>query len=157
MGWDYKEDVLRHKYAELPEENKSKGKKKKSPPKKAKHKHVYENCLVISKVDPTIHLKPWQPAEREEYAYMTGYCTICGKTSKCVDDGFYFQLSDKYARTTHHRWSWWWQGSCAVGDYGKDNYWKHQMFTELYDHYLAEGKVFYQDDFSYGDTKFIKI
>lgn len=158
MGWDYKEDVLRHKYAELPEENKSKSKKKKSPPKKAKHKHVYENCMVVSKEEPLRCVKTHQPDYHEEsWAYMTGYCTVCSKVNSCIDDGFYLQALEKHDDVPKRRYSWWYQASFSMSNYGQNRYYKDRQFKALFDHYSQEGKVFYQDGFRYGDTKFINI
>lgn len=80
---DYKAEALKHKYSDLPDENKSKSRKKKSRPKKANHKHNYENCLVETNIDAF-------GQKHETTAYWLGsYCTECGKLNTYKPDGVF--------------------------------------------------------------------
>ncbi len=78
---DWKASALEHKYAELPEENKSKSHKKKARPKKADHRHTYENCVIESELDA------WGDGSRGPYFHVASYCTQCGKVNDAVNDG----------------------------------------------------------------------
>lgn len=80
MGRSYKEECLRHKYAEIPDENKTpfSTKSRKSHPK-SKHKHLYENMVVEND---------------DGYRYLVGICPICGKCTSPVHDDFLKSLED---------------------------------------------------------------
>lgn len=69
MPSEWKEEKLKYKYAELPEEPKYVKKKKKVSVKKSNHKHIYEPCLLKYNKD----------------MYGATYCIKCGR----IDDIFF--------------------------------------------------------------------
>lgn len=84
MGWSKEED-LKLKYAFIDGETDTayKKKKRKSPPKKADHKHDYQNIIIeytYPKNYPVSRLAG-KPAKALE-----SYCTVCGKLNSPVED-----------------------------------------------------------------------
>lgn len=83
---DYKAEALAYKYAEIPEQNVSKKKKKKATPKKARHKHVYENALVETSEN---FFSSFPSSEIKTSYCLVSYCPECGKIGgKYVKDDF---------------------------------------------------------------------
>ena len=74
MGTTYREDCLRHKYAQIPEDNMAPAstKSRKRPPK-SKHKHDYQNMVIETD---------------DGYRYLVGVCPICGKCTSPINDDF---------------------------------------------------------------------
>lgn len=76
MAESYREGCLRHKYAEVPDEAPRHVKRKsRKAPKKADHRHEYENCLIVAYDS--------YGATRE---FLGRYCTICGKRTDAKAD-----------------------------------------------------------------------
>jgi hypothetical protein len=90
----YKASALEHKYAEIPEENTSKRRKKKPSPKKAKHKHIYENCLVEYEED---NFRESSLRESGYFYSIASYCTQCGKMKGVQRDGYIENALGKFA------------------------------------------------------------
>lgn len=92
---DYKASALEYKYAEIPEEDTSKRRKKKPSPKKANHKHTYENCLVEFEEDFLPSNSP-----QNHYCFVS-YCPVCGKINGYyVDDEFTNKMVPKHSLFT---------------------------------------------------------
>lgn len=98
MSWDKKSD-LKHKYAYVDGEADvaCKKKKRKSPPKKADHKHDYQNIIIeyaYPKNYPISRLAG-KPAKALE-----SYCTVCGKLNSPQKDDIATKLFP-HIRTGH--------------------------------------------------------
>lgn len=155
MSSSYREGVLAHKYAEIPEENKAKGRKKKQRPKKATHKHVYRNCIIVSKENPLVaHLGDHEPWKQSSWAYLVGYCPECGKIKEFVHDDFYDELVKKYSDLygLYNPY-----GFCVdhLNDQEYEYRGQYELYRELLDHYSAEGQVFYAKEYNPFETKFL--
>lgn len=72
----WKEDSIRHKYAELPSEPSYRKKSQKKRPKKADHKHQYRNCKIVCRFPDNWYVK--EDADRWTFE-IASYCPICGK------------------------------------------------------------------------------
>lgn len=74
MSTTYREDCLRHKYAQIPEDNTAPAStKSRKRPTKSKHKHNYQNMVIETD---------------DGYRYLVGICPICGKCTSPVNDHF---------------------------------------------------------------------
>lgn len=83
MSSDIRQMVVDYKYAEIPETPKYRKKKAKKTPKKADHKHQYQNVIIeytYPRNYPVSRL-----AGKPAYA-LESYCKICGKLSSPVWD-----------------------------------------------------------------------
>ena len=69
MPSEWKEEKLKYKYAEIPEEPTYRKKKPKKKVSRSDHKHLYRKAIFTIKSDYThrVYFKPGK------------YCTICGK------------------------------------------------------------------------------
>lgn len=83
MSSDIRQMVVDYKYAEIPETPKYGKKKVKKTPKKADHKHQYQN-VIIEYTYPRNYPVP-RLAGKPAYA-LESYCKICGKLSSPVKD-----------------------------------------------------------------------
>lgn len=73
MPSDYKEQVIKYKYAELPEETQYKKKKKKKSRQRSDHKHCYASSIFDCG-----HYTLYHGTRRPAY-YIVDYCVICGR------------------------------------------------------------------------------
>lgn len=92
MGSDYKEELIKNKYAEIPNVPKYKKKSKKLKPKKANHKHDYQLCIVE-------YPRPQFPDKKlVKTLSVASYCTICGKLDYYDEsrDKWNFECYDKF-------------------------------------------------------------
>lgn len=92
MGSDYKEELIKNKYAEIPSVPKYKKKSKKLKPKKANHKHDYQLCIVE-------YPRPQFPDKKlVKTLSVASYCTICGKLDYYDEsrDKWNFECYDKF-------------------------------------------------------------
>lgn len=83
MSSDIRQMVVDYKYAEIPETPKYRKKKAKKTPKKADHKHQYQNVIIeytYPRNYPVSRL-----AGKPAYA-LESYCKVCGKLSSPVWD-----------------------------------------------------------------------
>lgn len=84
--FEWKEEALRYKYAPIPEEAPRHVKKRgKKVPKKANHRHEYENCIIVG----------YSQLCSVPKDALASYCTICGKRGDYHQD----ELSRKYGYT----------------------------------------------------------
>jgi hypothetical protein len=80
---DIRQMVVDYKYAKIPETPKYRKKKAKKTPKKADHKHKYQNIIIeytYPRNYPVSRL-----AGKPAYA-LESYCAICGKLGSPVSD-----------------------------------------------------------------------
>lgn len=87
----YKEENLEYKYRELPEDApRHRKKSRKKRPKKADHKHHYENCVIKYRRKSDRYLRGEKVSDSgDEGIVVTSYCPICGKVGlDPVDDEF---------------------------------------------------------------------
>lgn len=92
MGSDYKEELIKNKYAEIPDIPTYRKKSKKLRPKKANHKHDYQLCIVE-------YPQPRFPdKELIRVSSIASYCTICGKLDYYDEsrDRWNFECYDKF-------------------------------------------------------------
>lgn len=142
MPSSWKEESLKHKYAQVPEEApRHRKKSKRKSPKKSNHKHEYRNCYIRCK--DTFH-KEHEPSF-SWHTVLASYCPICGKVAWPVEDselraafpdaksfhyfGYYFTRRERYEE--YYQW-------CL------DHY---PCFTiENYDNLKLGGQVFVPSD-----------
>lgn len=72
MPSDYKEQVIKYKYTELPEETRYKKKKKKSR-QRSDHKHCYASSIFDCGHSIRYH------GIKSPIYYIVDYCVICGR------------------------------------------------------------------------------
>jgi len=77
-------------------------KSKKSPPKKAKHKHHYESCVYKYTLYREDQMLPFDNWDRWRFSIGT-YCPECGKIGTVIDSSWYVS-SDRYFGR-YHEWS----------------------------------------------------
>lgn len=78
----WKEDSIRHKYAELPSDPSYRKKSQKKRPKKADHKHQYKNCKIVYKFPDNWYIRD----DNRWTSKLASYCPICGKISQPQKD-----------------------------------------------------------------------
>lgn len=80
MPITYKEEMLKRKYAEIPEELRYRKKKKKIKPSKSKHKHYYASAIFDCG-----HFTYHSGIKGTRY-YIVEYCSICGRINNVTTD-----------------------------------------------------------------------
>lgn len=140
MPTSYRDDVLAHKYAEIPEENKAKSHKKKPHPKKAKHKHVYENALIETEKDSYSF-----SSSPDGYFYrLVSYCPVCGKVGDWVED----ELTKKFVPKRY---------VLSFGCISCPLMGSVKTYNEFIDEAKKTYKVFHLESFNFFKQKFLEI
>lgn len=139
MGYDWKEESLRHKYAELPEEGaKYKKKAKKKNPKKANHKHTYKNCFIKYKTQKDQYFcgdKLWNAGD--EIESLVSYCPVCGKIGWREEDEEFKRL---FPQTHLSDLMFPWRIDKEASKWMREHY--PTFFVEDYDFFKMSGQVF---------------
>lgn len=81
MPITYKEEMIKNKYVEIPEEPRYKKKKKKKPHIKVNHKHRYASALFNCG-----HFVYYFGIKEPKY-YIIEYCTVCGRIKDVIAGG----------------------------------------------------------------------
>ena len=85
----YRETCLKHKYAEIPDEPRHKTKRKKAKPKKANHKHTYQNCIILCQY-PKYYFSMYSTHSPQVsfndtlHEIRASFCPICGKLNPSI-------------------------------------------------------------------------